>query len=90
MTAVTRRLTKVYCFDGAEGLDPHAVVLHLNAEDVLAWNQQRAKETRLPRHATGMFVPVTDQATGKRYMVATAPCGIGCRCAAVAVEGWQS
>lgn len=76
--------TKVFCFDGRAGEDPHAVVLTLSATDVERWNRVRDREKHLAVFATGEFVAVTDQASGERYRVASAPCGARCHCAAVA------
>lgn len=75
-----------YCYDGPTGSDPHAIVLMLNREDRRRWDTTREAEWRsLSVYETGTFVEVTDQTTGKRWKVASAPCGLGCHCAAVAV-----
>lgn len=76
----------LYCYDGdQDGLrgPSNAVVLHLSVEDYqLHFNAD--EKLHVGTHAIGRYVEVTDQATGKRYNVASAPCGSGCHCAAIA------
>lgn len=80
MTAMT---AKVYCYAGEDRSNPHAVVLELDEVDIARVNEVREREK--PRtYENGTFVAVTDQATGARYEVASAPCGLGCHCAMTA------
>ena len=74
---------KVWCYLG-DGDDPHEIVLELNDSDTRAWYAAREREDRLPKYAYGERVTVTNQADGGRYVLRTAPCGGGCRCAAQA------
>lgn len=76
----------VYCFLG-DGDDPHEIVLSLTDEDTRRWYAARDDEDRqgLRRHDYGKPVVVTDQRSGEKYMLRSAPCGAGCRCAAQAV-----
>jgi len=58
-------------------------VLQITDTDAAAWYAVREREdTRLPQYALGTPVVVTDQLTGERFALQTAPCGLGCRCAA--------
>lgn len=77
---------KVWCFHG-DGDDPHGIILELNDEDTRRWYEAREKEDRqgLGRFDHGKPVVVTDQASGEKYLLRSAPCGEGCRCAAQAI-----
>lgn len=72
-------MPKLYCYDGPERSDPHAVVLELSEDDFDAFND-------LPRGEGRCLVAVDDQATGRRYSVRRAACGAACYCAAEAVN----
>lgn len=79
---------KLYAFASEDAVraadgDPHAVVLELSPEDHRKFGDQRDRE-RVSRYEIGKYVSVTDTDTGERWRVASAPCGIGCHCAAVA------
>lgn len=77
----------LYCYDGITGTDPHALQIELSQEDVQFISRIReVEEPKLRPTHFGTFCNVTDQATGRRYKVATAPCGLGCHCASVAVR----
>jgi hypothetical protein len=76
--------TRLYCYDGEVGDDPHAVQIELSPDDADRVRAEREAEPRPGRYALGVFVEVTDQQDGKRWKVASAPCGLGCHCAAVA------
>lgn len=81
----TTQTVKLYCFDREIGGDPHAVILDLSREDSEAFDRQKEDEYRdLGRYEVGRYIDVTDQSTGRRWRVASAPCGLGCHCAAVA------
>lgn len=67
----------LYCYDEA-GKDAHAVKLRVSPED-------RERFRRQPR-STERFIRVTDLDTGKVWRVRPADCGLGCRCAALAIE----
>lgn len=85
-------MPKLYCYDGeanalAEGGDSHAIVLDVSPED--RHRLMMAEENfRRPNHWMwiGPYVTVTDIPTGESWRVASAPCGTGCHCAAVAVK----
>jgi len=78
----------LYCYDGEEnalaGGDPYAIILHLSDEDARLVDAMRNADENVGTWEIGGYVNVTDQATGDRYEVATAPCGSPCHCAAVA------
>lgn len=79
--------TTLYCYDGLEGTDSHAVQIELSQTDIQFMNRIRERdEPTLRTDHYGTFCNVTDQRTGVRYKVATAPCGLGCHCASVAVK----
>jgi len=92
VSATAVRTTPIYCYDGALGDryghlgDPHAVKLLLDSDDWRKYQAQRREdvESGLSPTAIGQFVAVIDAETGDRWEVATAPCGLGCHCAAIA------
>lgn len=59
------------------------VTLELGEGDCERVDEARNRET-VGRLAIGEYVPVTDAETDERWEVASAPCGLGCHCAAVA------
>lgn len=69
---------RIHCLDGT--------IVELNNEDVLRWQALRDKEDRLKRYEFGFPVTVTDQRTQAEIVLRTAPCGLGCRCAAEASQ----
>lgn len=77
-----------YCFDGDDlfNRDPHARVIDVDAQDNERIREQRAHEraTGIDKDATGSWVLVKDRNTMQRVEIASAPCGHGCHCAAVA------
>jgi hypothetical protein len=75
----------VHCYDSELGGNPHALVLQLDHGDWLKYQLQKQRE-RPPMFSVGTPVEVTDQESGERYELASAPCGLGCHCAAVAVR----
>jgi hypothetical protein len=85
--STTTETREVYCYRGPNGTDPHGIILTLDADDWNAWVRVREQEDdRLKQYAHGTPVPVTNQKDGERYMLRTAPCGLGCRCAAEATR----
>lgn len=81
----TDQLRKVWCFLGWDGDDPHGIILELSDEDSGAYNATYDKDERLSRSMYGTPVVVTHQGDGRRYVLRSAPCGLGCRCAAQAI-----
>lgn len=75
---------KVWCFLG-DGPDPAEIILDLNDEDTRRWYEARENEGRMRRYDHGKPVVVTDQTSGEKYLLRTAPCGEPCRCAAQAI-----
>lgn len=75
----------VFGFDAADpGLsDPHAVVIALSEHDADRWQAVQDREHPAPEASIGSYVRVTDLRTGDPVEVATAPCGLGCHCAAI-------
>ena len=71
---------KLYCFDGMDGKDPHGRVLEVSAEHWALYN------TKLPAGPSDLGVVVFDQATEEPVMVTRADCGLGCYCAARALD----
>jgi len=68
------------------GDGPHAIQLHITAEDRARW---RAADERMigdhpGQHDVGTWVSVTDRITGDVYEIRSYPCSLGCRCAAQA------
>jgi hypothetical protein len=74
----------LHAFAGEQGTDAHEVKLDLSRQDVQRYYAQKARE-RVGRYDFGKYVEVTDQQTGERWKIASAPCGEACHCAAVAV-----
>lgn len=81
--ASTEQTVTLYAHDGELGDNPHALVLELSLADVERFEEATEKR-RIPRNGLGPFVAVTDLTTGARYEIASAPCGSGCHCAALA------
>jgi hypothetical protein len=84
---------KLYCLDfedrdarDANG-DGMPIVLELDSRDEQAWEERERKDAELfgrTKWAVGPWITVTDGMTGQKWDVRTAPCGLGCRCAAEA------
>lgn len=70
----------LYCYDTESGGDPHAVEIALDSSDAERWGLAEAGPQR-----GELWVQVADLRSGRRFFVASAPCGLGCHCAAVAV-----
>lgn len=85
MTTATKG-RPVYCYLGEQPTgNPHAIILEISAEDNARWIAVREKEDhRLGRFECGSPVVVTNLTDNHQYVLRTAPCGEGCRCAAVA------
>ena len=66
----------LFCYSETRS-DPHAVKLRVSDED-------RAKFNALPQESSE-FVVVKDLDTGKSWRVRREDCGLGCRCAAMAL-----
>ena len=83
MDSTTAATRPVYGYRYPDGDDPHAVVIAIGRDDAVRW---QAAEDRLAhnigRYDRGPWVTVTDFNTGERYDLRSAPCGLGCRCAA--------
>lgn len=60
--------------------------IEVGDQDMERLTGQWLSEATLPNDAVGEFIEVTDQESGKPYRVASAPCGLGCRCACVIVR----
>jgi hypothetical protein len=73
---------ELYCYDGEQGDDPHAIVLELDERDSDHW--EKVQSNIFGTAGFGRYIRVTDQKTGDTYRVASAPCGAPCHCAAVA------
>lgn len=83
--------SKLYAFDGPEAIfdgDPHAIQIVLSETDATKWRKHKLAENDLylGRWDVGTWLSVVDADTGDHWRIATAPCGQGCRCAAVAVR----
>lgn len=76
----------VYCYLGEQPIgNPHAIILEISAEDNAKWVAVREREdSRLSRFQCGTPVVVTNLTDDHEYVLRTAPCGEGCRCAAIA------
>lgn len=83
---------KLYCYAGEmendviriTGKDPHELVLELSVDDAQRVGDATVSARSLPNYAIGPIVRITDLTDGREYSVASAPCGLGCHCAAVA------
>ena len=61
------------------------VVLALSRSDADLYDATKAGDfRRVGKFEIGTYIKVTDQTTGEQWEVASAPCGLGCHCAAVA------
>jgi len=78
--------TRIYCYAGPTGTDPQEIVLVLSDEDVNSYFEAKAADSHLDRNARPeTWVKVTDQETGKRWMIAAVSCSADCRCACEAI-----
>jgi hypothetical protein len=69
------------------GRDPHAVRIMIKDSDYNAFSRQRVAENQyLGRYQIGEYMTVYDYRHKRTYKLANAPCGLGCRCAAVAIQ----
>jgi hypothetical protein len=72
--------------DAARGLEPHAVRILIRDSDYDAFMDRRvAENSYLGRNQIGDYMTVYDHRRNRTYKLANAPCGLGCRCAAVAI-----
>lgn len=79
----------LFAYDGVDrvrGGDPYAVCLELSHGDAQRVDAERNRQGKLKRHEIGPWVDVLDQASGELWRIASAPCGLGCHCASVAVK----
>lgn len=60
------------------------IEIELAAADAERVQAACERERRPGRHALGEFHEVTDQLSGDRFEIASAPCGLGCHCALLA------
>lgn len=87
-------MRKLYAFNGVENIgrgNPHAIILTLDEEGARRWSNHQVAEidADLGRYELGEWISLIDTETGDIWDVATAPCGLGCRCAAVAKRGGE-
>ena len=73
-------MSKLYCYDGAHGTDPHGRVLELSAE------HRKLFDTKLPPGRSDLGVVVFDQAREEVLLVIREDCGLNCYCAARALD----
>jgi hypothetical protein len=70
----------LHCYDEKPEGDPHAIKIELDSSDA-----DRFRLVEVGPHRGELWVEVSDLRSGRRFFVASAPCGLGCHCAAVAV-----
>lgn len=79
--------TRVFAYrcdaSGRRWDESDTIQLELSGEDAARYDSVSRTE-RVGRRTVGTFVLVTDRLTGRRFKLASAPCGLGCHCAAVA------
>jgi hypothetical protein len=88
LTTVNRKPARtLFCFNGPFGENAHEIVLQISDHDYQRYVTNKADTDNLIAwNEIGSFVEVTDVTTNKKWMIASAPCGAQCHCAAVAVR----
>lgn len=82
-TTSTAEGVLMYGHKDALGDDPHARVIEISRETYQGIKEAQAAEWRsLNRYEIGDFIVIQD-VHGVEWEVASAPCGLGCHCAAV-------
>jgi hypothetical protein len=74
---------QLFCYS-EHGNNPHEIVLTLSTEDIKKYAD--TKNDELDEGEYGQWITVHDNVTDKDYEIRSAPCGLGCRCAAQARE----